>query len=358
MHLVNHSPNIEQFLPRICNNLTSPSSSSPNSAALSLAILTTIFNILPADDDTRYHVFLAILQVIRSTVTFEVLKPQLKNLENWVALWELDEEDQQKLYLTVADVAEEAGDRDQCYAYLLRALRIIPQSDVAGQTAHDLALRALKSALAHPAQFDFQDLINLDAIQALRKSEPVYFELLDIFNSEQLEEYDDFQEEHSGFIEGSGLDGAVLTRKMRLLTLASLAAASQTRSLPYQHIARALKVAEADVEMWVIDVIRAGLVEGKLSQLNQTFLIHRSTYRVFGEKQWTEVAGRLDTWRTSLEGVLAVVRTEREKMLREKERELKDIEAKAAGQGERGVRGPRNQRREQQPRDDIDLNGD
>lgn len=64
--------------------------------------------------------------------------------------------------------------------------------------------------------------------------------------------------------------------------------------------------------MWVIDVIRAGLVEGKLSQLNQTFLIHRSTYRVFGEKQWREVGARLNIWRDSLRNVLGVLRAERE----------------------------------------------
>ena len=37
--------------------------------------------------------------------------------------------------------------------------------------------------------------------------------------------------------------------------------------------------------------------------------------------------GRLDTWKSSLEGVLAVVRTEREKILKEKERELRDMES-------------------------------
>ena len=63
--------------------------------------------------------------------------------------------------------------------------------------------------------------------------------------------------------------------------------------------------------MWVIDVIRAGLVEGKLSQLDETFLIHRSTYRVFGDKQWREVATRLETWKESLRGVLEVIRKER-----------------------------------------------
>jgi translation initiation factor 3 subunit M len=305
-------------------------------------------------------VFLAILQVVRGTSTFEVLKPQLKNLESWAQLWELDDEDQQKLYQTISDVATDAGDRDQSYAYLLRALRTIPAGETSGQTAHDLSIRALKMALSHPSQFDFQDLTALDAVQALRKSEPVYFELLEIFSAEQLDEYNDFQDEHQGFIEKSGLNNDILTRKMRLLTLASLAASTQSRSLPYQHISRALKVPEEEVELWVIDVIRAGLVEGKLSQLNQTFLIHRSTYRVFGEKQWTEVSGRLETWRNSLEGVLGVIRQEREKMIREKERELKEAETKASGQGGRGGGLQRQQRHQPQKpqREETDLNGD
>ena len=264
--------------------------------------------------------------------------------------WELDEEDQQKLFLGIVEAAEESGDRDSAYTYLLRALRNIPTADLSGKEAHDLSVRALKSALSHPTHFDFQDLTALDSIQALRKSDPVFFELLEIFSADQLDEYNDFQEEHEGFEEKQGLDVAVLTRKMRLLTLASLAAATPSRSLPYQHISRALKVPEEEVELWVIDVIRAGLVEGKLSQLNKTFLIHRSTYRVFGEKQWTEVSGRLETWKNSLERVLSVVRQEREKMIREKERELKDTESKPTGQGARGQNRSRMQ--------EIDLNGD
>ncbi|KAL8861106.1 MAG: hypothetical protein Q9198_010548, partial [Flavoplaca austrocitrina] len=244
-----------------------------------------------------------------------------------------DEEDQRKLYLAIAEVAEEAGEEEQAYLYLLRALRTIPSDEASDDDARKLSTRALKSALSQPMHFDFQDLTSLDSIQALRKSEPVYYELLEIFNAQVLDDYNDFKDEHDGWIEEQGLDDGLLVRKMRLLTFASIAATSQTRSLPYQHITRALQIPSEDVEMWVIDVIRAGLVEGKLSQLNQTFLIHRSTYRVFGEKQWTEVQGRLDTWRASLEGVLGVVRAEREKMLREKERELREVEGKVNGGG-------------------------
>ena len=43
--------------------------------------------------------------------------------------------------------------------------------------------------------------------------------------------------------------------------------------------------------------------------------------------------GRLDTWRASLEGVLAVVRQERIKMLGERERELRELEGRMNGGG-------------------------
>lgn len=308
-------------------------SSPSNGSGLALSVLTTIFNILPPNSETRYHVFMAILRVVRSSSSFEALKPQLKNIDSWVVQWETDEEDQRKLYLGIADVASEAGEDDQAYSYLLRSLRTFTADEVTSDEARELSIRALKSALLHPSHYDFQDLMALDSIQALRKSDPTRFELLEIFNADLLDDYNDFTDEHDGWVEEQGLDTSILYRKMRLLTLASLAASIQSRSLPYQHISRALQIPSEDVEMWVIDVIRAGLVEGKLSQLNQTFLIHRSTYRVFGEKQWTEVQGRLDTWRSSLEGVLAVVRQEREKVFHEKERELKEVEARMNGGG-------------------------
>ena len=349
------------FLPRIIPNLCAPIPSSPvHGTALAIQLLTTIFNTLPTDAEARYHVFLAILKVVRASSSFEVIRPQLKQLDTWIAAWEIDEEDQRLLFLQIADIAHEAGEENESYLYLLRALRTVPPDESSTRESHDLALRALKSALVHSNHFDFQDLTSADPIQALRKSEPDWYELLEIFSTELLDDYNDFLESHDDFLEknfsnvnntssasksdqnenenessssSANSTSEILHRKMRLLTLASLAASTPSRSLPYAHISRSLQIPASDVEIWVIDVIRAGLVEGKLSQSNQTFLIHRSTYRVFGEKQWQEVQGRLDTWRTSLEGVLDVVRSERLRMLGEREKEAREIENRVNGYG-------------------------
>lgn len=333
IHLVNQSPNVNMFLPKICQNVSAPITSSPqNGGGLALSILSTIFNTTAPNSETRYHVLFAILRVIRATSNYDTLRPQLKQLDKWLEAWETDDEASRKLYLAVSDVAEDAGETEQAYTYLLRALRTFPTEEVSSQEARDLSLRALKTALTHPSHFDFQDLTGLDSVQALRNSDPVYFQLLEIFNSDLLDDFNDFKDEHDGWVEESGLDGAALNRKMRLLTLASMAAsAGQTRSLPYDKIAKALQVPFEDVEMWVIDVIRAGLVEGKLSQLNQTFLIHRSTYRVFGDNQWREVASRLDMWRNSLVGVLQVIQEEKQRFLQEKEAESQKAEQRYDG---------------------------
>lgn len=96
-------------------------------------------------------------------------------------------------------------------------------------------------------------------------------------------------------------------------------------------IAKALQIPSEDVEMWVIDVIRAGLVEGKLSQQKQMFLVHRTTYRVFGEKQWREVATRLEQWKMSMRAVKEVISRERQAAEAQKEREMHEADRKAAG---------------------------
>jgi translation initiation factor 3 subunit M len=331
IHLVNQSPNVNMFLPKMCQNLSAPISSSPqNGGGLALSILSTIFNTTAANSEVRYHVLLAILRVIRATSNFETLRPQLKQLDKWLEAWETDEEDARKLYLAVADVAADAGEDEQSYTYLLRAIRTFPSDESSSPEARELSLRALKAALIHPTHFDFQDLTDLDSIQGLRNSDPIYFQLLEIFNSDLLDDYNDFKDEHDGWVDESGLDDSVLNQKMRLLTLASMAAsAGQTRSLPYDKIAKALQIPSEDVEMWVIDVIRAGLVEGKLSQQTQTFLIHRSTYRVFGDNQWREVASRLDMWRNSLVGVLQVIQQEKQRFMEEKEAEANKADQKA-----------------------------
>ncbi|GAM89194.1 hypothetical protein ANO11243_072310 [Dothideomycetidae sp. 11243] len=344
VHLVRQAPKPEMFLAPMCQNLSQPVTSSPqNSVGLQLSILTTIFNILPSDSESRYHVLLSILSIVRKTAAvFDVIRPQLKTLDLWLQNWEMDREDARKLYLALSEAATESTDPSASYQYLLQALRTIQDAEEASSSeALSLSLRAIGSALSAPRTFDFSDLTALDSVQALRKSEPNWFDLLEIFATENLEDYNEFLSAHGDWVsKQQNLDQPALETKMRLLTLSSLAAsAGQTRSLPYSAIAKALSIPANEVEKWVIDVIRAGLVEGKLSQSSQTFLIHRATYRVFGELQWREVAARLDMWKRSLEGVLRVLAEQKKEFALDRERESRE-EGQSGGGGQKGFNRP------------------
>lgn len=314
----------DQIFARICQYLSEqPITSSPTYGnSLAVQTLTTIFNVLPLASESRYHVFLAILKVLKSISSpqsFDALIPQLEtNIPNWLSAWQLDDEDARALYLAVADVANTTGNEDLAYSYMLKALEAIPPESASENEALELAKRTLRTALINPSVTDFTPLTASDAIQAIRKSDSNLFDLLEIFSSDDYSSYLDFLETNE--LSSVGIDEShaeVLSNKIRLLTLATIAASSQTRSVPYSTIASALQIPSEDVEMWVIDTIRAGLVEGKLSQLKQELLVQRATYRVFGEKQWAEIQGRLNVWRRSLESVLQVVKTERERFARE-----------------------------------------
>jgi translation initiation factor 3 subunit M len=314
----------DQIFARLCVFLSDqPVTSSPvYGTSLALQTLTTIFNVISPTGEARYHVFLAILKVIRATSssqTFEALVPQLENnIPVWLQTWGLDEEDARTLYLAVADVASSVGHKDLEYTYLLSALETIPAQSASEADSATLARRTLIAALINPSITDFTPLTNNDAIIALRRSDSALFDLLEIFSSDDYASYSDFLETNN--LEQLSIPESAaetLNTKIRLLTLSSIAASTPTRSVPYNTIASALQIPSEDVEMWVIDTIRAGLVEGKLSQMKQEFLVQRATYRVFGEKQWAEIQGRLMVWRRSLESVLNMVRSEREKFLKE-----------------------------------------
>ncbi|KAI0018353.1 hypothetical protein F4780DRAFT_771828 [Xylariomycetidae sp. FL0641] len=332
IYLVLQSENPQMFLPRVCENLMKPITSSPvNGPGMALFALTNIFNLLKPDNELRYHVFMSILKFLKMHSMFDNLKPFLPNVESWLKDWDTDDDEKRQLFELVAEVASESGDDKISYDFVLKALHTFEEKDTKSEEAQRLSLRAVKNAILSPTHHDFQDLFAVPSVQALAESHPVYFELLTVFAEKDLEDYVQFREEHEGFIEKEHFDHEKLQTKMRLLTFASLAARTKSREIPYTEIATALQIQPNEVELWIIDVIRSGLVEGRMSQREKIFRVHRTTYRVFGEKQWTELSDLVDGWKDTVQRVLAVLRREQANMEAQKKRDQEELERKMAG---------------------------
>ncbi|KAK3995489.1 hypothetical protein QBC44DRAFT_389473 [Cladorrhinum sp. PSN332] len=357
IHLVLQAKDPKQYLPTICGNLLKPVTSSPvHGFTLAANALSAIFNLIDQKDPLRYKVFQQIVRFIRQHGQFELLKPRLKNLDAWFSEWQISEPLQRELLVDVSDAAEDSGDEEEAYHYLLKAIATFDREDqeeIASEEAQRLSLKALKMAISSPTRFDFQDLRSLPSVQALNDSQPVYSQLLDIFTEQDLEDYNDFRDEHEGWIEKEKLDHDKLQRKMRLLTFASLAASTPNREIPYANIAKALQIPSEDVEMWTIDVVRAKLVEGRLSQKQKVFLVHRTTYRVFGEKQWRELGTRVDQFKVVVDRLTSVVRKAQADAEAQKERELQELERKLNSTNVSGAL-PERRRQQKQRTDDDD----
>ncbi|EJD48516.1 hypothetical protein AURDEDRAFT_112952, partial [Auricularia subglabra TFB-10046 SS5] len=272
----------------------------PSESAVKFRILTNLFNALARTSPLRVNVAEALIALAADDL--EVIQLSRPQVEKWLAEWELPLERKCDFLKTVADAVAKAGQKDASYSYLLDRLRLISASSPLAEPA---TLETISAALSLPSVHDFDSLAKIDAVQSA-KEHPL-FALLKIFMLESVKEYLAWSEQNAATLTQFSLENPVLEHKIRLLTLASLAAQNVGRDLPYGEIAVALQVEASKVEIWVIDAIRAGLLSGKLSQPTQTLRVTRSTTRSFARGEWETLEKRLATWKSGLLGVLEVV---------------------------------------------------
>ncbi|TCD70003.1 hypothetical protein EIP91_005253 [Steccherinum ochraceum] len=265
-------------------------------------ILTNLYNTIPQHCGLRLPVQRTLVEIASANDELSYISLSTAVLEKWLSEWDVTDEEKSKFIKVVVDAYTKAGDAEASYQYSIVYVRSLPTST---ETAHGAALDLISTALRSPTVFDFDPLFRLDAVVAAKSHET--FPLLQIFLNDGLSEYKAWEASHSDLYTKFDLDKAQLERKIRLLSLASLAFQNLGRDVSYSVLATALQVEQSDVERWVIDAIRAGLVSGKLSQTSQTFHVVRAKARVFERAQWESLEKRLAAWKAGLASVLEVV---------------------------------------------------
>ncbi|KAJ5938274.1 Eukaryotic translation initiation factor [Penicillium verhagenii] len=267
VHLVHLSSDPDMFLSRICAySLLSPSPPPSIGPTLAISILTTIFNTLSGNDSSRYRVLLAIacdspvwirirLRGLEAPVGQPA--PHMARFVNWT--WRGLE----KPHLVIADAVPRPRLRSGC-----------SRPRLSSASSHRFRL--------HPSDF-------LGRCPGSPSSDSPLFDLLEIFTFQiPLDAYEEFIAATRSlpspvvFLPSPPMPCGDSGCACSPLTFACLLHSPPVT--PHATIASVSVFSASEVEMWVIDTIRAGLVEGKLSQLRQEFLVHRATYRVPGER--------------------------------------------------------------------------
>ncbi|KAJ6259908.1 Eukaryotic translation initiation factor [Drechslerella dactyloides] len=203
VHLIRTSPLLPSLLDTVTANLSVPLKNSTNGAVLSLAILTTIFNVLSPESSLRSEVFRSIVKIVEENNLYETLKPQLKSLDRWLLEWDSGVEDTRDVLVLLANVAEKAGD-NQFYDFLVQALQRFPVDEADEDEARELAIRAVKAAITLPHHMEFSDLTTLEPVKALSATDPEFYSFFEIFAGGEFQDLEEFKEEHDGWLEENG----------------------------------------------------------------------------------------------------------------------------------------------------------
>ncbi|KIY70926.1 PCI-domain-containing protein [Cylindrobasidium torrendii FP15055 ss-10] len=263
--------------------------------AVKYKLLTNLFNALPRTSGLRYSVYTSLLKISLP----QNAKIEQPEVSRYLSEWSISDEERTAFLKTLVDAYSSAGQPFEAYNYQLAYVRSLPASST------DAAIDLIASALRLPDLFDFDPLYKIDAVVSAKDNE--LFALLQVFLSGGLDDYLAWVKAHEATLAKFNLEAAALERKIRLLTLSSLASEKIGQNVSFAQIAEALQIDIAEVEKWVIDVIRAGLVSAKISQIAQTVRVNRATARSFERPQWESLEKRLVAWKSGLAGVLEVV---------------------------------------------------
>lgn len=262
---------------------------------ITLVIIANLFNIL---SNTQQHralkkrVFFELLELAKSSGNAGLIAHQIDVIKTW----DLTQAEKNKVYLEISNALESSGDGG--YKYLYEAV------ENSEEYSPELVERLVKVALESEQVFDFDSVLSLSHVQTLKSKNAALYSQLEAVSL--------------GNFETSGLSEP-LVRKARILAISKLASITNTgsvtgsRIISYSQFATAIKVPISEVEVWLIDAIRAGLIEGRLSQVDESFSIHRSTpVGEFGEKEWKLIETKLDAWKSGLKDILSVLKNARE----------------------------------------------
>lgn len=270
-----------------------------------LSVLNTVFNFVPETSAARVHILSQILEVVeRGHIDFALVQGPLGgHLAEWLQTAGASEQQTTELFWRFV-----ALDRRFSAPTLLHIKAFT------GRHAVQLAdLRRLVHFALSSETVDVSFLVNNNVAQALASN--AADDLVRVF-----------VQYTSGVLVDAvpeSLPQELVRSKSRILALARFFADNSTRSVfKYADVPSQLASLAQDFEQLLVTAIKAGVIEGKLSQVDQTFALTRvNRFVVAGNadslaQNWENVKQVLIDWRIALDNISDVVNSTREDIVK------------------------------------------
>ncbi|KAL5502680.1 hypothetical protein EMCRGX_G009489 [Ephydatia muelleri] len=265
-----------------------------------LRILGLMFCHLKPTDPLCYLIFCHRLRLAKQLrLTSTALTMDLDKLKRWVDGWSLSQSDKRALYKLLWEAYEHVN-LQLATKFLVELLKTYSASSAQEEEEPQrLVEHAIVLAIADGRQLVFDDLLTLPVVKAVQ-SKKIY-QLFDIFVRERLSAFEKFYKENKSFVDDLGLKYDECVRKMRLLTLASLA--EECRDIPFATLTAELNLPAEELEMFVVEAIGMRLIEARVNQVMQRVVITKSVYRTLTTDHWKLLHKRLSVWKQNIHAV-------------------------------------------------------
>ncbi|XP_076450722.1 eukaryotic translation initiation factor 3 subunit M-like [Babylonia areolata] len=269
-----------------------------------LRMLNNLFNNLDDGSRNRAVVLTSMVRLAGQTDLLNMVPTDVDKIRTWTAKWELSTAKLQNLYRTLYDALVECKASEQATKVMIELLGTYTE-DNASQ-ARDDAHKCIVTCLADPNTFLMDHLLTLKPVKFLEGE--LIHDLLSIFVSGKLSQYQLFYKNNTDFVQSLGLNHEHNMRKMRLLTFMQMA--ETKKEMDFALIQDELVLGPQAVEEFVIDVLKTKGVNAKIDHMQKKVMVLRTTHRTFGKHHWQQIRQRLvecDSNLSAVEGQLATL---------------------------------------------------
>ncbi|KAK7490753.1 hypothetical protein BaRGS_00017982 [Batillaria attramentaria] len=282
-----------------------------------LKMLNNLFYGLDEGSRLRAVVLTSETRLAGQTNHLDMVPTEVEQIKKWTGRWDLSTAKLQNLYRTLYDALVECKAGEQATKVMIELLGTYTE-DNASQ-ARDDAHKCIVTCLADPNTFLMDHLLSLKPVKFLEGE--LIHDLLTIFVSGKLSQYQQFYKNNTDFVQSLGLNHEANMRKMRLLTFMQMA--ETRKEMDFALIQEELVLGPQAVEEFVIDVLKTKAVSAKLDQIQKKVIVRSTTHRTFGKHHWQQIRGHLMRWEENLSAVennlrsLAVIQQQQTQQLQQ-----------------------------------------
>jgi len=263
-------------------------------AALRLRVLSNLFYGLDEEASVRYIVLCSMVRLAGQTDLLAMVPVDLEKIKRWISLWKISSAKVQVLYRTLHESLVSHNMREVATKVMIELLGTYTEENAS--QARDDAHKCIVTCLADPNTFLMDHLLSLKPVKFLEGE--LIHDLLTIFVSGNLGQYQQFYKNHTDFIKSLGPSHEGNLRKMRLLTFMQMC--ENRKEMDFSLIQDEMQLERDEVEEFVIDVLKTRTVRARIDQIQDKVIVSSTTFRTFSKHHWQIIRQHLAQWAENL----------------------------------------------------------